>query len=480
MVDVIDFALAVAQINQRADDGDNVFLAQHPHGVGRIEFEAHVHLNAADRGQVVALAVKEQRTEHRFSGIDCRRLARAHHAVDVEQRVFTRHVLVDHQRVADVGADIDVIDVEQRQFLVAGVDQDLEVLLGDFFAGLDIDLARLRIDEVERDVMADQFLIGHAKGLEPLFRELARLSHGELFAGLDHYLAGVGVDQIVDRLITLEAVGIEGHAPTLFGALVTHVLIECAENFLTVEAKRIHQRRHRNLAAAVDARIHDVLGVELDVEPGAAIRNDTGGEQELARRVGLALVVIEEHAGRTVHLRDDDAFSAVDDEGAVHRHERNVAHVDVLLLDVLDRLGAGLFIDIEYDQPQRHLEGRGVGHAALAALVDVIFRRLEFVFDEFQHRRSGKIRDREYRFENCLQPFVGPAAFRRLDQEELVVGRLLNLNEVRHLRDFFDFPERFSYALATGKRLRHSSLSNKMRTLAAVAILPIPAIHRGD
>src|SRR6202022_22706 len=80
-------------------------------------------------------------------------------------------------------------------------------------------------------------------------------------------------------------------------------------------------------------------------------------------------VVIEEHARRTMHLRDDDALGAVDDKGAVHGHERDVAHVDVLLLDVLDRLRAGLLVDIEHDQAQRHLEPRRIGHAALAAFV---------------------------------------------------------------------------------------------------------------
>ena len=107
--------------------------------------------------------------------------------------------------------------------------------------------------------------------------------------------------------------------------------------------------------------------------------------------MGLALVVVEEHAGRAMHLRDDHALGAVDDEGAVVGHERDVAHVDILLLDVLDRLGAGLLVDIEHDEAQRHLERRGIGHAALAALVDVVFRRLELVLDEFEHRGVGKI-----------------------------------------------------------------------------------------
>ncbi len=66
MVDVVDLALAVAQVHQRLDDGEDVFLAQRALGVGRIEVEAHVHLDAADGREVVALGVEEQRLEHRL------------------------------------------------------------------------------------------------------------------------------------------------------------------------------------------------------------------------------------------------------------------------------------------------------------------------------------------------------------------------------------------------------------------------------
>ena len=121
MVDVVDLALAVAQVDQRADDADDVFLAQHAQRVLGLQVEAHVHLDAADRGEVVALGIEEQRVEHRLRGVERRRLARTHDAVDVEQRVLARHVLVDVERVADVGADIDVVDVEHRDFLVAGL-----------------------------------------------------------------------------------------------------------------------------------------------------------------------------------------------------------------------------------------------------------------------------------------------------------------------------------------------------------------------
>ncbi len=108
------------------DHGEDVVLAQHAHRIRRIEVEAHVHLHATDGRKVVAVGIEEQRLEHRRRGIDRGRLARTHHAIDVEQRVFTRHVLVDRERVADIGADIDVIDVEDRQFLVAELVDRLE------------------------------------------------------------------------------------------------------------------------------------------------------------------------------------------------------------------------------------------------------------------------------------------------------------------------------------------------------------------
>ena len=162
--------------------------------------------------------------------------------------------------------------------------------------------------------------------------------------------------------------------------------IEVVEDLFLRQAERIEQRRRRQLAAAVDADMHDVLGVEFEIEPRAAIGNDARREQQLAARMRLALVVVEEDARRAVHLGDDHALGAVDDEGAVLGHERDVAHIDVLFLDVLDRLGAGFLVHIEHDEAQRHFERRGIGHGALLALLDVVFRLLEVVVDIFEQR----------------------------------------------------------------------------------------------
>ncbi len=159
VVDVVDLAAAVAQVDQRLHHRDDVLAAQRAHGVGRVEVEAHVHLDPADGREVVALAVEEQAVEHHARGFDRRRLAGAHDAVDVHQRLIAVVVLVDRHRGADVGADVDVVDVERRDLGDAVVEQHLERAAGDvaglgvdvpgqLVAGLDPDRAGLLVDDV--------------------------------------------------------------------------------------------------------------------------------------------------------------------------------------------------------------------------------------------------------------------------------------------------------------------------------------------
>ncbi len=189
----------------------------------------------------------------------------------------------------------------------------------------------------------------------------------------------------------------------------------------------------------------------------AAVGNDTAGKQQLARRMGLALVVIEEHARRTVHLRDDDALGAVDDEGAVRGHEGHVAHIDVLLLDVLDRAGAGFFVHFEHDQAQRHLERGSERDVARTALVDVVLGRFEFVLHEFERSRVGEVGDRENRTEDGLKPLVRTSALGLVHEEELIIGGLLDLDQIGHLRDFANGTEGLAYLAAAVESGSHES-----------------------
>ena len=81
---------------------------------------------------------------------------------------------------------------------------------------------------------------------------------------------------------------------------------------------------------------------------------------------------MEEGAGRAMQLRDHDPLGAVDDESPVVGHQRDVTEVDLLLLDVADRLDSGFRILVPHHEPDGDLERYGVGHATLLALLDVV------------------------------------------------------------------------------------------------------------
>ena len=234
--------------------------------------------------------------------LDRRRLARAHDPVDVHQRLFLIGVLVDVERVADERPDIDVIDVEDREFLDLLILQLGQQLGVELVAGFRIDRARLQVDDVLGDVAAREVVGGDEHLLQAALGQLARLARGDLLARLDHDLAGLGVGEVGRRRHAAHLLGHERHLPAALRFLDRDVLVEDVEDLLVVEAQRVQQRRHRQLAAAVDAHVDDVLGVELEVEPRAAIGNDARGEQQLARGMRAPAVVIEEHARRTVHL----------------------------------------------------------------------------------------------------------------------------------------------------------------------------------
>ena len=143
-------------------------------------------------------------------------------------------------------------------------------------------------------------------------------------------------------------------------------LVEALEDLrVGLHPQRPQEHRGEELALAVDPHVEEVLGVELELHPAPAVGDDLGGEEPLLR-------LREEDARRAVELADDDPLRAVDDEGPVLRHQRDVAVVDLLLLDVADGLGAGLRVLVPDHEADRDLEGDGERHAPLLALVHVV------------------------------------------------------------------------------------------------------------
>ena len=133
-----------------------------------------------------------------------------------------------------------------------------------------------------------------------------------------------------------------------------------------------HEHEDRQAALAGDAGAGgDVLaGLLLDVEldPLAAVGVDGALHELVLREVpeAVALTGLEDDAGRPHELRHDDALGAVDHEGALVGHHREVPHEDRLLLD----LAGG-----RVDEAGPHEDRSGEGHVLLLALLDRELRR---------------------------------------------------------------------------------------------------------
>ena len=88
VVDVVDLAVAVLELDQVADDLENVLAAQRPLLERHVVPELVIQLQPTDLRQVVALGVEEQVVEEAGRRLERRRIARPQPFVDLEDRLL--------------------------------------------------------------------------------------------------------------------------------------------------------------------------------------------------------------------------------------------------------------------------------------------------------------------------------------------------------------------------------------------------------
>ncbi len=317
VVDVVDRALPVLEIDQVPHDLEDVLLGEDRLLERLVDAELVVQLQPADLGEVVALRVEEQVDEEVGRRLQRRRIARAQAAVDLHDRLFRRGDLVRHQRVAQEGPDVQVVDEEHLELVDAALAQLLDLLLGDLLVALQQDLAGLLVHHVAGADLGDQLLDVEGQRADLRLLQLLDRPAGELAVLLDDHLAGLRILDVaggalageqlqLDRLLVLALLA-DGDG--LGGVeVVEHLLGRALEldrgllGGIRDRAERAQEHRGRQLAAPVDADEEQVLVIELEVDPGAAVGNDAGVVEELARRVALPLVVVKEGAGGAVEL----------------------------------------------------------------------------------------------------------------------------------------------------------------------------------
>ena len=450
VVDVIDFAAAIAQVHQDLDHGQDVLVGQHHGAGGFVAAHAGVELHAAHARQVVRVRVVEQAVEQGLHRVFGRWLARTHHAVDGDAGGKLVHGLISTQRLGDVGTLVQLVGVDALQVLHIGRTQLLQQGLGELFVGLGDDLAGVGIHDVLGHHTAHQEVFGHADVRGTRLLELAGVAHSDALV-LGHNDLARLVGDVETGDFATQTLRHEGHLRAAVHQTEVVVDEEVGQDGFRRQTDGLEQDGHGHLAAAVDAEEQHVLGVEFEVQPGTAVRDDARREQQLARAVRLALVVLEEHAGRTVELRHDHALGTVDDERAFFGHQGHFAHVDLLLLDFLDHFGlAGRRLTVVDDQLDAGAHSRREGQTPGLALAHVERRFGEVVLDKLHLHKTVVGDDGERGFKRGLQAFVGALLGWHTGLQEGGVGVLLHLQQVRNLDHVFTRTKTLADAFAFG------------------------------
>ena len=389
VVDVVHAAFAITKISQRFNNSNNVVATQDTQCIRRIKIKTHVHFHTTNGRKVVAVVVEEHAFEHcsrRFNG---RWLARTHHTIDIHERGVAVHVFINRHSVADVPANIDVIDIQCWNICHTIVEQ-CHKCTGNFFSfrvnvpcqlvtGFDPDLASFFVDDVFRGKTANDLIEWNEDVFNfALVLQFLDCTRCNFLASFGNHFTGLRVNNVEKRLGTLDAFREERCGPAFFLFVLLEVygvVIRIANAFL-IQTQCIKQRGYRKFAATVDPCVNDVFGVELEVQPAAAVRDDPRSKQQFTRRVGFTLVVVKEHTRRAVHLGNDNTLGAVNHKCAVRCHKGHFAHEHVLLFNIFNGTRARIFVHIKHDQTESNLQRGAICHVALHALFYVVLRWL--------------------------------------------------------------------------------------------------------
>ena len=177
-------------------------------------------------------------------------------------------------------------------------------------------------------------------------------------------------------------------------------------------------------------------------EPRSAVGYDGGVVFALAALVQLARRV---NAGRPDQLTDHHALRTVDDKAAVVRHQREIAHKDLLVHN---------FPRVVSNQPDLDFERRRIGGVPFAALVFAVLAfEIQRVLQKLQLESSRIIH-----YGREVVEYLSDAL-----AHKSVVGIFLHLYQVGQVEHFLDSGKGFAFRIAESlsPNVPHLSTSKK-------------------
>jgi len=415
--------------------------------------QAAVELHAADAGQIVALVGVEQPVEQDFDRFFRRRLARAHHAVDGDPGSLAGGGFIGTQGVRDERAAIEFVGVQGFNGGNTGFTQLGEQGLGDFVVGVGDNFAGCLIDDVLGDHTTNQEFVRHSDLLDTSSTDITNMFGGNPLVLGNNQLA-IRPDEVETGHFAAQTLRNQRELDLLLAEQEGVELEELLQNLLRGHADGLEQRGDRHLATAINPEEQGVLRIEFEIQPGTAVGNHTGREQQFARAMGLAPVMLEEDTRRAVQLGNDDPLGTIDHEGAIGRHQGDFTHVDFLLLDLLHGIRCFAIHD---HQAYLGTQGRREGQATLVAFSHVKSGLAEHVADEFQTGIAGMRNDRKNRGERSLQAFVFPRLGRDFILQEVLEGLQLGRQQVRNVQHAGALGEALADAFLLGEGVSHGN-----------------------
>ncbi|CNP95089.1 Uncharacterised protein [Neisseria gonorrhoeae] len=178
MIDIVHFAMAVTQLDQSRNRGDNIFDAQDitafvgstgkrlvqqaavPRvllGFGQFLFVcARIKFHTAYAGQIVAVFTEEQAVKQLLDRLFGGRFARTHHTVNRNTRRLPAGSLIRAQGIGNISTLIQLIDVKGRNFFYAVNIKFGQQLFCNFIIGRSQYLAGFRINQIGSQCFAQQ------------------------------------------------------------------------------------------------------------------------------------------------------------------------------------------------------------------------------------------------------------------------------------------------------------------------------------
>jgi hypothetical protein len=269
VVDIVHFVVTVTDVDQALHHIDDIVLGQHANASLVFTTQTAVELHPTYGRQVVTLGREEQVLEQLFGRFASGRLARTHHAIDLDQSFQAAGAGVDTQGLGHVGTVVQFVGEQNLEVLEAGLGQVGNCFQAQGLVGSHDHFTSLRMCIVLGCNFANNILYRHLDLSDAVFFQLTDVTGSDTTTGLDHHGA-IGND-VECRGLATQALGHQIHHQLAIFHFETDGLEEGGQDFFGAEVQGAQNNGGWQFTTTVDTDKQVVFRIELEVQPGATV-----------------------------------------------------------------------------------------------------------------------------------------------------------------------------------------------------------------